>query len=78
LPLHSVLIAKVEEKRAECQKKGWTLYTNRKGKEVKVREVLDKISGFIKTFRDTVDVVVQYDPGHAALPWAAVRFLLQV
>lgn len=24
------------------------------------------------------DTIVQYDPGHAALPWAAVRFVLQV
>lgn len=24
------------------------------------------------------DVAVSYDPGHAALPWALVRFLLKV
>lgn len=23
------------------------------------------------------DALMQYDPGHAALPWAAIRFLLQ-
>lgn len=23
------------------------------------------------------DVVVQYDPGHAALPWAAIRLIMQ-
>jgi len=33
---------------------------------------------WVKKFRDVGDVVVQYDPTHAALPWAGVRLLLQV
>lgn len=33
---------------------------------------------WIDHFKEVVDVAVQYDPVHAALPWAGVRFLLQV
>ena len=29
-------------------------------------------------FKEVGDIAVQYDPGHAALPWAAIRFFLQV
>lgn len=32
----------------------------------------------MEKFKGVGDVAVQYDPGHAALPWAAIRFLLQV
>lgn len=39
---------------------------------------LKKIVAWIHRFKETGDTLVQYDPGHAALPWAAVRFLLQM
>jgi hypothetical protein len=78
LPAPSVLLTKIDEKRDECQRRQWILYSNSKGEQIKIRDILDKISGTIKSFKETVDVVIQYDPGHAALPWAAVRFFLQV
>ncbi|KAI5840895.1 hypothetical protein BZA05DRAFT_242392 [Tricharina praecox] len=37
-----------------------------------------KIGRWIQRFKDIGDIVVQYDPGHAALPWAGFRFLLQL
>lgn len=43
-----------------------------------VRDILEKIAGFVSRYKDVVTVAVQYDPVHAALPWAAVRFLLNV
>ena len=33
---------------------------------------------WIDKFKQIGDTVVQYDPGHAALPWAGVRFILQI
>ena len=33
---------------------------------------------WVRKFVEVGDVVAQYDPGHAALPWALVRFVLQV
>lgn len=38
----------------------------------------DKLFAWVSKFKAIGDIVVQYDPGHAALPWAGFRFLLQV
>ncbi|KAG6362578.1 hypothetical protein INS49_007670 [Diaporthe citri] len=43
-----------------------------------VRDVLEKITRWVVRFKEVGDIAVQYDPTHASLPWAAVRFLLQV
>lgn len=43
-----------------------------------LRDVLEKIAGWIDRFKVVVDVAVSCDPTHAALPWAAIRFLLMV
>lgn len=42
-----------------------------------LRDVFSKIAGWVEKFVAVGDVAVQYDPGHAALPWAAVRLVLQ-
>jgi hypothetical protein len=62
----------------ECVKKQWVLYTNKNGEKIMVREIFNRMSGWINKFKEVGDVAIQYDPGHAALPWAAVRFFLQV
>lgn len=61
---------KCDEKRLHCKRKN--------GEKVIFRDVLGKVLKWITIFRDVGDLAVQYDPGHAALPWAGVRFLLQV
>jgi hypothetical protein len=43
-----------------------------------IRDLTDKTLMWVDKFKEIGDTVVQYDPGHAALPWAAVRFVLQV
>lgn len=43
-----------------------------------LRDLLEKVMVWVNKFKEVVDVAIQYDPVHAALPWAAVRFLLQV
>ena len=50
----------------------------RGGEEVVLRDVGMKILRWIDKFKQIGDTIVQYDPGHAALPWAGFRFLLQV
>ena len=71
--LHDVL-ATVETKKNECSKKRpkftW------KGKPVILRDVFAKTASWIHRFVEVGDNAVQYDPVHAALPWAAVRFIL--
>lgn len=50
---------------------------NNKSKVV-LRDVFAKIAAWIEKFVEVGDIAVQYDPSHAALPWALVRFLLKV
>ena len=50
-----------------------------KGKDaVVVRDIFAKIATWIQIFIEVGDVAVTYDPAHAALPWAGVRFLQEV
>ena len=42
-----------------------------------VRDVLEKIVRWVDRFKEIGDTAVQYNPEVAALPWAAVRFVLQ-
>lgn len=65
-----------EEKKQQCLKKRWKF--ERDGKQIVIRDVLEKIIKWLDTFKAVGDVAVQYDPSHASLPWAGVRFLLQV
>ena len=60
----------------KCQEKKWK-WKNRKGELVIVRDLFAKMVFWIEKFRSIGDNIVQYDPGHAALPWAAARFVLQ-
>lgn len=70
------IMAAVEQKRKICLDKRWKI---RKGnKEIILRDVLDKITSRIRRFCDIGSVIVQYDPSHAALPWAGFLLLLQI
>ena len=48
------------------------------GKVINVREKAEKLVSWVTKFKEVVDIAVQYDPVHAALPWAGVRFILIV
>lgn len=67
----------VEEKKKSCVESGWKI-KKRNGESVLIRDVVDKIAKWVQNFKDFGDIASQYDPAHAALPWAAVRFFLQV
>ena len=45
---------------------------------IDLRDRADKILEWVEKFKQIGDIAVQYDPVHAALPWAGIRFLLQV
>lgn len=49
-----------------------------KGEEIVMRDVGMKILRWVNRFKEIGDIIVQYDPGHSALPWAGFRFLLKV
>jgi hypothetical protein len=65
-----------KEKRDICLRKRWR-YKKANGRELIIRDVLDKIVGFLDKFVAVGDAAVQYDPTHASLPWSGVRFLLR-
>ncbi|KAH7241207.1 ankyrin repeat-containing domain protein [Fusarium tricinctum] len=68
----SQVVDMVEEKKKECDKSQWVICTNDKGEKVKVRDKLTQVSEWIEQFIQVGDVAVQFDPGHAALPWAGM------
>lgn len=70
------LCALAEKKRAECEKRGWKF--EYKGQQVILRDVANKVIIWLDKFKAVGDVAVNYDPSHLALPWAGVRFILQV
>lgn len=48
------------------------------GREIDLHTHFDKIVVWIQRFVAIGDIIVQFDPAHAALPWAALRFVLEV
>ena len=48
------------------------------GESLVVRDLVDKIAVWVGKFIQVGDAAVQYDPTHAALPWAAITLLLQI
>ncbi|KAF8459964.1 hypothetical protein BDZ91DRAFT_457469 [Kalaharituber pfeilii] len=46
--------------------------------EIDLGQKMQAIICWIDKFKTIGDIVIQYDPVHAALPWAGVRFILQM
>jgi hypothetical protein len=70
------LLKRTEESREYCRKQ--SLKFTFRGKVVIARDLTDKLLTWVEKFKEIGDTMVQYDPVHAALPWAGFRFLLQV
>jgi len=68
--------SKVQASKELCLEKQWKFTWN--GEEVKLRDIAGKIVDWISKFVQIGDIVIQYDPGHSAIPWAGFRLLFQV
>jgi hypothetical protein len=77
LGILSDLLEVTEKSRKECVNKRWR-YTRKSGGTVVFVDLFGQIAKWINLFKEVGDAAIQYDPVHAALPWAGVRFLLQV
>lgn len=66
-----------ELKKQLCLQKRWK-YTKSSGDVIIIRDLCEKMIKWVDKFKETGDLAIQYDPSHASLPWAAVRFLLQL
>ncbi|KAI5792009.1 hypothetical protein EDC01DRAFT_746799, partial [Geopyxis carbonaria] len=75
-----LLLGKVRNNAEECHRiyleKQWKFKW--KGKELILHDVASRIVIWIDKFKTIGDVIVSYDPTHAALPWGVFRFLLEV
>ena len=70
------LLDEIRAKREECLKNQWEFEF--RGRSVNLRYQADKIISWLAKFKEVGDIAIQQDPSHAALPWAGIRFLLQV
>lgn len=62
--------------RKRCEDKQWSFTF--KGKRILVRDVLESIISWTEKFKEVVDFAVSMDAtGHAALPWACVKFCFE-
>ncbi len=66
----------LEDVQKKCEEKSFNFHF--RGKEIILRDVMGKISYWVSKFKEIGDIAVNFDPIHASLPWAGVRFLLQV
>ena len=70
------LVQAVREKREMCLENQWGFEF--RGRSINLRYQADKIISWLAKFKEVGDIAIQQDPSHAALPWAGIRFLLQV
>jgi len=74
--LQEVLVIVQNAEKTSLEKR-WK-WKNRKGETIVLRDVFAKMVFWVDKLKNIGDLIIQYDPVHAALPWAAARFLLQV
>ena len=71
------LLVEVQKTKQECLARRLK-FKRSNGDSVHIYDVCEKIVNWVNKFKEIGDTAMQYDPGHAALPWAAIRFFLQV
>ncbi|PVH75975.1 ankyrin [Cadophora sp. DSE1049] len=73
----SELLELTTTSKEKCIEKRWR-YKRKSGETIIFVDLFTKMAKWIDVFKQVGDIAVQYDPVHAALPWAGVRFLLQI
>ncbi|KAG5803404.1 hypothetical protein H9Q74_012197 [Fusarium xylarioides] len=71
------LISQTKEKQREFERKRHSYTINLGNHSLDLRKCFDKIVHWLNMFKEIGDVASSFDPVHAALPWAAFRFVLQ-
>ena len=66
----------VVTKRETCERKRWVFNLN--GHTMELSKLADKVCVWLDTFKGIGDILVNVDPLHAGVPWAAIRLFLQV
>lgn len=71
------ILTVVNSQRDRSQLNKWKIL-GRGGQEIIMSDVCAKISACVHKFMSVIDIATSFDPVHTALPWAGVRFILQV
>ena len=71
-----IILSDVEQKKAQLKQKRWKVTFA--GKEVIIREQLNKIIKAVQVSKDLGSAIAGLDPLHAGLPWAGICFLMQI
>ncbi|KAI8955739.1 hypothetical protein F4801DRAFT_277548 [Xylaria longipes] len=72
---HLESLAKAKRNHISKRKSTWDF--NLLGQQWSLIELAGKIVRWFDHFKEVGDVIASFDPQHIALPWAAIRFLLQ-
>ncbi|KAH8166269.1 hypothetical protein CIB48_g1932 [Xylaria polymorpha] len=72
---HLESLAKAKRNHIAKRKSTWDF--NLFGQQWSLIELAGKIVRWFDRFKEVGDVIASFDPHHIALPWAAIRFLLQ-
>lgn len=64
------------EKQQLCEDKRWTFISG--GRTIRLRDEADHVIQWLDRFKQIGDIAMNADPIHAGLPWAGIRFLLEV
>ncbi|RPB06631.1 hypothetical protein P167DRAFT_580246 [Morchella conica CCBAS932] len=72
----SQIIQMTHQRREQYEENQWKIRYGEK--TVVIRDVADKVIRWMDKFKSIGNIAVSVDPVHAALPWAAFRFLLIV
>lgn len=70
------LLEEAQNKRKICEANQWIFHIG--NHTVRLRDTANKVILWIDKFKRIGDIAAGVDPIRAGLPWAAVRFLLQV
>ncbi|KAJ3954087.1 hypothetical protein N0V92_009425 [Colletotrichum tropicale] len=71
------LISQAQKKQKEVEKNRHSFSLKAGKHKMELRPLFDNMVKWIAKFKGIGDVVSSFDPVHAALPWAAFRFVLQ-
>lgn len=69
------ILATVNNQIEKSRRELWKIRT-RSGKEYLVRDFFQSIEKWVRKFKNVGDALVTFDPSHAGVPWAVIRFLL--
>jgi hypothetical protein len=70
------ILEMARKQKVACESKQWEVKLG--SRSFRIRNGLSKIIDWLQKFKEVGDIAVNFDPVHAALPWAAFRFLLVV